>query len=110
MKTFFLIALVGLLAPQTIYGGIVIKRNPSRPPVHFNSNGTFKIVTFTDLHYGEGAGSDWGPANDIKSTKVMFDILDWEKPDFVVFTGDLMSAEVMLELDGTQWTQLLTVQ
>ncbi|CAL8125677.1 unnamed protein product [Orchesella dallaii] len=110
MKSILLLALLGLLTPQLIYGGIIKTeqhRNPVRSPVHFNSNGTFKIVTFTDLHYGEGAGSDWGPANDIKSTKVMFDILDWEKPDFVVFTGDLMSAEVMYPNGTETMDQLL---
>jgi len=77
-----------------------------REPVHFNDNGTFKIVTFADLHYGEGPGTDWGPANDIKSTKVMTDILSWERPDFVVYTGDLMSAEVMFP-NGSAYVDML---
>jgi len=61
---------------------------------------------FTDLHYGEGPGSEWGPTNDAKSTKVMTDLLEWEHPDFVVYTGDLLSAEVMFP-NGSVYVDML---
>lgn len=64
------------------------------------------VICIFCRHFGEGAGSDWGPANDRKSVKVMTDILEWEKPNFVVFTGDLMSAEVMYP-NGTETMDLL---
>jgi len=82
-------------------------QQPYRDPVHFNDDGSFKIVTFADLHYGEGPGSDWGPANDAWSTQVMDDILNWEHPDFVVYTGDLLSAEVMFPNGSVVVDQLL---
>jgi len=78
----------------------------TRDPVHFSDDGTFKIVTFADLHYGEGPDTDWGPNQDIKSTKVMTDILEWEHPDFVVYTGDLMSAENMFP-NGSIYVDML---
>lgn len=37
----------------------------------------------------------------------MFDILSWENPDFVVFTGDMMSAEVMFPNGTAVMDQLL---
>lgn len=37
----------------------------------------------------------------------MFDILEWENPDFVVFTGDMMSAEVMYGNGTAVMDQLL---
>ncbi len=69
-----------------------------RQAINFNDNGTFKIVTFADLHYGEGPATDWGPANDQKSTRVMTDILNWENPDFVVYTGTFIYVGASFEL------------
>jgi 3',5'-cyclic AMP phosphodiesterase CpdA len=42
-----------------------------------------KIVQFTDLHYGET------DEQDISNIALQRDILDWEQPDLVIFTGDL---------------------
>lgn len=49
----------------------------------FNANGKFKIVQFTDVH--------WVPGNAASETAAerMNEILDAEKPDFVVYTGDV---------------------
>jgi len=52
-------------------------------------------LCFESRHYGEAPDTDWGPASDIKSTKVMLDILDWERPNLVVFTGDQITGELM---------------
>lgn len=53
----------------------------------FNQNGKFKIVQFTDVHYKQG----------LPESKVAIDlineVLDAEKPDLVVFTGDIIWAE-----------------
>lgn len=49
----------------------------------FNANGKFKIVQFTDVH--------WVPGNDASAAAVerMREVLDAEKPDLVIFTGDV---------------------
>lgn len=46
-------------------------------------------------HYGEAPHTNWGPAADIKSSNVTMNILEIERPDFVIFTGDLLTAEEM---------------
>ncbi|XP_042479424.1 probable inactive purple acid phosphatase 16 isoform X2 [Macadamia integrifolia] len=69
-----------------------ILRIPTRKPLQFSSNSSFKIALFADLHYGENAWTDWGPRQDAKSDRVMSTILDQETPDFVVYLGDLITA------------------
>nr|CAB3479407.1 unnamed protein product [Digitaria exilis] len=63
-----------------------------RPPLRFGPGGSFKVALFADLHYGEDAWTDWGPAQDAGSDRVMAAVLDAEKPDFVVYLGDLVTA------------------
>ncbi len=53
----------------------------------FNDNHKFKIVQFTDIHWKYG-----NPASD-KAGERMAEILDAEKPDLVVYTGDLVFAK-----------------
>jgi len=52
------------------------------PPLHFRADGTFKIVTFGDIH--------WDRANerDRRTLKLMDRIVETEKPDLVIYTGD----------------------
>ena len=50
----------------------------------FNNNRKFKIVQFTDIHWKYGK-----PASD-EAGERMAEILDIEKPDLVVFKGDLV--------------------
>lgn len=65
----------------------------------FRDNGTFKIVQFTDLHYIAGAE----PSK--KSISMMETTLDEEKPDLVVFTGDV----VVKAPTKTGWDEVLEV-
>lgn len=52
--------------------------------LRFNNQHRFKIVQFTDIHW------KWGkPASD-EAAERMAEVLDAEKPDLVVFTGDLV--------------------
>jgi len=51
-------------------------------PLKFNQDGTFKIVQFTDMHWNKGEPKD------LKTRQLMSDILDAEKPDLVILTGD----------------------
>ena len=53
----------------------------------FNQDSTFKIVQFTDMHYMHG-----NPKSD--TTLLSFEkILDAEKPDLIIFTGDIVTSE-----------------
>ncbi len=54
----------------------------------FNSDSTFKIVQFTDIHWKGGA--DEQKQNNAESIEIMNSVLDAEKPDMVVFTGDIV--------------------
>jgi len=53
--------------------------------LRFNSEGKFKMVQLTDLHYGET------DENDANTDRLVTDILAAEKPDLVVVTGDVVS-------------------
>lgn len=52
----------------------------------FNENGRFRIAQFTDIHYVIDSEESE------KSLKLMKDILAIEKPDMVVFTGDIITS------------------
>jgi hypothetical protein len=67
-----LAAALGLCAAEA-------ERRPSAP-LRFTSGGRFKVSLFADLHYGENAWTDWGPAQDDGSDRVMATVLDAEKP------------------------------
>ncbi|KAI2602051.1 Metallo-dependent phosphatase [Hypoxylon sp. NC1633] len=62
-------------------------------PLTFTSDGTFQILIFEDLHFGENAWDQWGPQQDINSVKVINEILDAESPELVVINGDLITGE-----------------
>ncbi len=65
---------------------IILEMNAQK--LSFNQDGTFKIVQFTDMHYMYG-----DPRSD--TTLLLLDrILDAEKPDLVVFTGDIVTGPV----------------
>jgi len=55
----------------------------------------FNSLTYT-RHYGEYDGTPLGIEDDINTTKVVTDILSWDQPDFVIFTGDFMTADSIL--------------
>jgi predicted MPP superfamily phosphohydrolase len=57
----------------------------------FNSNKKFKIVQFTDIHWVPG-----NPASE-EAAKRMNEVLDAEKPDLVIYTGDLIFAKPAAE-------------
>lgn len=52
----------------------------------FNKEGKFKIVQFTDVHFKYG-----NPASDIALERIA-EVLETERPDLVVFTGDVIYA------------------
>ena len=56
-------------------------------PLKFNENGEFKILQFTDLHWTPSSGKTQ------KTTETMRSVIQKEKPDFIVLTGDLVTDE-----------------
>ncbi len=48
----------------------------------FNENGKFKILQLTDIHYEDGSEAD------LKTLKLMTSLIEGEKPDIIVVTGD----------------------
>ena len=60
--------------------------------MRFRADGTFKILQLTDIHYVEGNESD-------KKTDLLIKrIIDKEKPDIIVITGDTVYGEKNLEM------------
>lgn len=66
--------------------GTVLACRAQAEPLRFNENGEFKIVQFTDVHFKYG-----NPASDA-ALKRINEVLDAERPDLVVFTGDVIYA------------------
>ena len=80
-----------------------IKIPPRAPPLHFSRNGQFKIMQVADLHYAVSMGmckdSDIKPCekSDNTTNTLIGHMLDAEKPDLVVFSGDQLNGY------GTTW-------
>lgn len=55
--------------------------------LHFNNNGEFKIVQFTDTHVNLAKGEN------LDIFKYLQKIIETEKPDLVVLTGDIVTAD-----------------
>lgn len=53
----------------------------------FNQDGNFKIVQFTDVHY------KYGKTESAVAIDLIKEVLEAEKPDLVVFTGDVVWAK-----------------
>ena len=70
-------------------GAIVFTANAQK--LSFKKDGTFKIVQFTDMHYMHG-----NPKSDTTLTLIPR-ILDTEKPDMVIFTGDIITGRPVRE-------------
>jgi predicted MPP superfamily phosphohydrolase len=70
---------------------------PKAPPLHFHKNGNFKILQVADLHYSTDPGhcrdTDLSPCRegDYRTKELLARVLDEEKPDLVVFSGDQVS-------------------
>ncbi len=57
------------------------------PPLRFSHDKTFKIVQFTDLHFKNGNKKSLG------ATEMMAEVIDAERPDLVMITGDLVYSD-----------------
>jgi len=80
-----------------------VKPVPQAPPLHFSRNGTFKVMQIADLHFsvsqGECRDVPFSPCehSDNLTRSLMEQVLDAEKPDMVVFSGDQLNGQ------GTSW-------
>ena len=86
------VSALGVAAGGNSVLGKSVEGNESKPggsgqrqKLAFNKNGKFKIVQFTDTHWLDDTGDDK------KTEKLMDDIVQFEKPDLIVFTGDNIS-------------------
>ncbi len=59
--------------------------------LRFNENGDFKIVQFTDVHYKKLSKES------AVALELINEVLETEKPDLVVFTGDVIWAKPVKE-------------
>lgn len=68
----------------------------TKPVLRFFLDGDkyrFKIVQLSDLHLGAASNTKLGPGrDDSKTWKLVDEILKAEKPDFIVLSGDQISA------------------
>lgn len=62
----------------------VLNLNAQKPVLKFNQDGKFKIVQFTDTHV------IYGDSRSDVAIERMNEVLDAEKPDFVIYTGDVI--------------------
>ncbi|GAM20786.1 hypothetical protein SAMD00019534_039610 [Acytostelium subglobosum LB1] len=85
------------------------RRLTMRHSLDDSDTSTFKLVQITDIHYGEGENTLWGPMQDVNSTRVMKTILELEKPDFVLFSGDLITGNNIVNNATDYWKEALGV-
>lgn len=80
-----------------------VKMPARAPPLHFSHDGKFKIMQVADLHFSVAPGdcrdtilSPCTHSDNLTNT-LLSRVLDDEKPDLVVFTGDQLNGQ------GTSW-------
>jgi hypothetical protein len=69
-----------------ILSASLVTANGADNELQFNTQGRFKIVQFTDIHWKNGS-----PKCD-NVLQVMTNVLDSEKPDLVILTGDIVTS------------------
>ncbi|XP_047330871.1 probable inactive purple acid phosphatase 16 [Impatiens glandulifera] len=91
-------------------GGLTIDlRTAPEKYLQLSAGEPFKIALFADLHFGEDAWTDWGPQQDVNSLNVMSTILDKENPDFVIYLGDVITANNIPIANATSyWDQAIS--
>ena len=75
-----------------VFTSLTISLNAQK--LSFSKEGTFKIVQFTDMHYVHD-----NPKSDT-TLLLITRVLDAEKPDMVVFTGDIVTGPVQKGWDA----------
>ena len=80
-----------LAGALTLVSGLFSMGFAQKPNLKFNADKKFKIVQFTDLHVV------WQDARSNVAFERMNQVLDAEKPDFVIFTGDIIYSKPALD-------------
>ena len=76
---------------------------PRAPPLHFSHSGKFKILQVADLHFSVSQGvcrdTILNPCehSDNLTNSLISHVIDQEKPDLIVFTGDQLNGQ------GSSW-------
>ncbi|KAJ7618761.1 Metallo-dependent phosphatase [Roridomyces roridus] len=106
-----------LLLASTVGGRSISRSNglagivEGKTKLTFDGAGNFKVVSFSDMHTGErwgnGSWADWGPANDAATQNVHATVLDNEKPNYVVFNGDMMTGENVFASNATNYLDIV---
>ena len=65
--------------------GLTLQGQTKKSDLRFSAKGEFKIVQFTDVHYVPAKAEE-----SKKALECIDNVLDAEKPDLVVFTGDVI--------------------
>ncbi|MED6158348.1 hypothetical protein PIB30_031978 [Stylosanthes scabra] len=77
--------------------------------VPMRAGAALKIAVFADLHFGEAESEGWGAVQDVNSVKVMNTVLDDETPDFVIYLGDVITANnIMVANASLYWDQAIS--
>ncbi|GJE90394.1 metallo-dependent phosphatase [Phanerochaete sordida] len=77
-----------------------VKPPPRAGPLHFSHDGKFKVMQIADLHFSVNQGDcrdmsiECDPSgSDNMTLSLLASVLDKEKPDLVVFTGDQLNGQ-----------------
>ncbi|KAJ7098550.1 Metallo-dependent phosphatase-like protein [Mycena belliarum] len=73
----------------------------------FDTKGSFKVLSLSDMHFGEGEEVTWGPEQDRNTSIAHANILDNERPNYVVFNGDLITGENVFASNATKYLDQL---
>ncbi|CAI8602101.1 unnamed protein product [Vicia faba] len=91
---------------STVQSSSCHHNQPSSRQVTMRAGAPLKVALFADLHFGEDAWTNWGPLQDVNSIKVMNKVLHDETPDFVIYLGDVVTANnIMIGNASLYWDQ-----
>lgn len=91
------LALFKTIEPET-----TLNPYPGKPRITFRQDGSFRLLVFADIHYGENPWDAWGPQQDIDTSHLMRAALAIEQPDYVVINGDLITGENTFRKNSTR--------
>lgn len=84
------------LAFAIAVSAVVVAVANAAPSLVFGASG-FTIVQIADVHYGEAPNLPWGPEQDANSTRVQRAVFAAERPDLVVFSGDQVTGNNVVD-------------